>query len=158
MNTEPSSTYQQIITGETAMLEFAGQLAQLIPTRGVITLTGDLGAGKTTFVRGFLHALGYTGTVKSPTYTLVEPYEIANRHIYHFDLYRLADPEELEYMGIRDYLASDALCLLEWPEKAHGFLPKADLEILIAYQNPTSRRISITTNNSDLIHELMKLS
>ena len=123
------------IENEAAMLAFGGKLADDLSAGGIVLLKGDLGAGKTTLVRGLLRHLGHQGIVKSPTYTLVEPYILNDRTVYHFDLYRLGDPEELEYMGGRDYWESGALCLIEWPEQAQGYLPKADLIIEIAYQD-----------------------
>ncbi|MEM7252447.1 MAG: tRNA (adenosine(37)-N6)-threonylcarbamoyltransferase complex ATPase subunit type 1 TsaE [Pseudomonadota bacterium] len=91
--------------------------------RGIVHLVGELGSGKTTFVRGYLRGSGWRESVKSPTYTIVEPYEQSELRVYHFDLYRIGDPDELEWMGFRDYCRDDALLFIEWPERAEGYLP-----------------------------------
>lgn len=129
------------IPDEKAMMKLGGKIAEKFPKGGIILLNGDLGTGKTTLVRGLMRHLGFGGIVKSPTYTLVEPYQINGRRIYHFDLYRLGDPEELEYMGGRDYWNSDALCLIEWPEKAQGYLPEEDMNLSILHDGEHRRLI-----------------
>ena len=118
----------------------------LAPTLGggmVVTLTGDLGAGKTTLVRGVLRALDIKGPVKSPTYTLVEPYAISSLYFYHFDFYRLGGPEEWDAAGFREYFRNDAIALIEWPEKAGAALPAADLAIALDIL-PDGRRCTLT--------------
>lgn len=125
------------LADEDATISIGTALADVVKNttkQGVVVyLAGDLGAGKTTLTRGFVRGMGHIGNVKSPTYTLVEPYELDYWHVYHFDLYRLSDPEELEYMGIRDYFEANCCCFIEWPEKGAGLIAPADIMINIAY-------------------------
>lgn len=117
-------------------------------TRGaalIVTVQGELGAGKTTLVGGLLGALGVPGPVRSPTYTLIEPYETDAVQVYHLDLYRLTDAREVEALGIRDLLTPDAALVIEWPERGEGVLPAADLRIRIDYLEPPAvgRRLAL---------------
>jgi len=122
-----ASTKTIFLPDEAAQIALAADVGKQLKSSFVMLLKGDLGAGKTTFARGFIHASGFDGVVKSPTYTLVEPYPISQQRMcYHFDLYRLADAEELEFTGARDYFNDNDVCLVEWPERAEGFLPTAD--------------------------------
>jgi tRNA threonylcarbamoyladenosine biosynthesis protein TsaE len=135
-----------------AQVAFGRRLAALLPPRLVVYLQGDLGTGKTTLTRGLLTGLGHEGAARSPTYTLLEPYELADRRLYHLDLYRLGDPEELEYLGLRDLLAEDAIWMVEWPERGLGVLPPADLRISIAYAADGRRlRISAETASGQAV-------
>jgi tRNA threonylcarbamoyladenosine biosynthesis protein TsaE len=135
------------LADEQAMSDFGARIARITQGHGLIFLEGDLGMGKTTLSRGIIRGLGHVGAVKSPTFTLVEPYEIGDIRAFHFDLYRLVDPEELEFLGIRDYFEDDALCLIEWPEKGAGFLPKPDLTITISPQD-SGRSLKILSQGS----------
>jgi tRNA threonylcarbamoyladenosine biosynthesis protein TsaE len=135
------------LADEQAMSDFGARIARVTQGHGLIFLEGNLGMGKTTLSRGIIRGLGHVGAVKSPTFTLVEPYEIGDLRAFHFDLYRLVDPEELEFLGIRDYFDDDAMCLIEWPDKGAGFLPKPDLTITISPQD-SGRSLKILSQGS----------
>ena len=130
---------------ESATVSFAGKLAPILRKGVVVYLRGDLGSGKTTLVRALLHALGYTGRVKSPTYTLLEQYEAGGLHLRHFDLYRFQDEEEWEAAGFRDEFDGRNVCLIEWPEKAKHLLPQADIEIIFEIQS-SGRNVTLHSN------------
>lgn len=124
---------QRHLRSEADTLALGARLAQMLRPGCIVFLEGALGVGKTTLVRGLLRALGHAGAVKSPTFTLIEPYELNGWRIYHLDLYRLTSPDELEYLGVRDYLDGQGICLVEWPERGAGVLPEADLLIELSY-------------------------
>jgi tRNA threonylcarbamoyladenosine biosynthesis protein TsaE len=134
-----SESETRVVESEQQMLELGQTLAGEILDRDAITvyLKGDLGAGKTTLCRGILRGLGYPGRVRSPTYTLMESYELPNTYVYHFDLYRMIHAEELEFIGGRDYFVGGNICLVEWPERGAGWLPSPDLEICIRVSGQT---------------------
>ena len=122
-----------VLAGEAGTMAFGAALARAGLRRGAVWLSGELGTGKTTLVRGFLRAAGVAGTIRSPTFTLVEEYRIGAMEVRHYDLYRLSDPEELELLGLRDHLAADSLCFFEWPERGVGVLPDPDLDVRLEY-------------------------
>lgn len=126
---------------------FGERLAGHLPERLMVYLEGDLGAGKTTLARGILRGLGHRGAVRSPTYTLIEPYALGPRRLYHLDLYRLGDPEELDYLGLRDLIAESAVLLVEWPERGAGALPPPDLRIALEYR-ADGRRLTLSAGSA----------
>lgn len=150
------SEFSTFLADEAGTVELAKRFAGYLGDRGLVYLSGQLGAGKTTFCRGILRGLGHRGAVKSPTFTLVEPYQQGSVQVFHFDLYRLSDPNELEYIGVDDYLDSDCLVLVEWPERAAGWLPEADLQIHLEVEG-AGRRLSVRANSDhgeDVIRQL----
>ncbi|MBX3725097.1 MAG: tRNA (adenosine(37)-N6)-threonylcarbamoyltransferase complex ATPase subunit type 1 TsaE [Xanthomonadales bacterium] len=119
------------------------RLAPLLAGGGLVTLRGDLGAGKTSLARAVLQSLGHPGAVRSPTYALAEPYTIGELQAWHLDLYRIADPGELEFLGLREWLRPGVLVLVEWPERAAGWLPPADLDVVLEHDGE-GRRVRLS--------------
>ena len=146
-----------LVEGEQAMLAVGARILRNCESGGVVTLSGDLGTGKTTLVRGMLRGLGYEGHVRSPTYTLIEPYALDKLSVAHFDLYRLAEAEELEYLGYREYLNANTVCLVEWPEMASQYFDKADLSLKLQY-DPRGRLLTWQSHSdwgSDRVAQLV---
>lgn len=140
MNTSIKTLY---LSDEMRMLKLGAALARACNDHAILFLKGQLGAGKSTLVRGFLRALGITESIKSPTYSLVESYLIDQRYLFHFDFYRLNSADELENIGFHDYVLPNAICLIEWPENVLSALPQPDLACDITLQLP-GRKVSIT--------------
>ncbi|MEE4184668.1 MAG: tRNA (adenosine(37)-N6)-threonylcarbamoyltransferase complex ATPase subunit type 1 TsaE [Gammaproteobacteria bacterium] len=152
MNPAPGSAgWSRHLPDAAATESVAAELARVLAAQPAgplcVHLRGDLGAGKTTFARGLLRALGYVGRVPSPTYTLVEPYTVAGRDIWHMDLYRLSSGEELEFLGLDGAWSAGAVLLVEWPEHGKGFLPNNDLEIFLQVK-PDSRQLEISASTA----------
>jgi tRNA threonylcarbamoyladenosine biosynthesis protein TsaE len=146
--------WQRVLNGAEAQGRFGAQLAAVCPPRVMIYLQGDLGTGKTTLVRGFLRGRGEQGAVRSPTFTLVESYDLKDGKLYHLDLYRLADPQELEFLGWRDLVAEQAVVFVEWPERGAGWLPEPDL--LIVLEHRESGRVVKLLPKSPTGHALLR--
>lgn len=121
------AAWQQLMPDEAAVADLAAEFARKLQTPMVIYLEGQLGAGKTTFARAYIHALGFQGYVKSPSYGLLETYQAGGQKVLHLDLYRIEDPEELEYLAIRDLFDRKSVLLVEWPKRGASFLPAPDL-------------------------------
>ncbi len=130
-------------------------LARVLPARALVFLEGDLGAGKTTLVRGLLRALGHAGPVKSPTYTLLESYEAGGRRVHHFDLYRVAEPEELEFLGARECLGDEALVLVEWARRAGDWLGSPDLSVALEMAG-AGRRAVLESGSGALLDAVVR--
>ena len=142
------------LKNETETTAIGAKVASCLQGGEVIYLKGELGTGKTTLVRGALNKLGFVGNVKSSTYTIVEPYSIDSHVVYHFDLYRLNDSEELESLGIRDYCDGQSICFFEWPEKGGNLLPNADIKLELTYLQNT-REVEFTAK-SDVGKTILK--
>jgi tRNA threonylcarbamoyladenosine biosynthesis protein TsaE len=136
------------LNDEAATLELGARLAVVLRDGLKIYLSGELGAGKTTLVRGLLRALGYRGRVKSPTFTLVELYHLSRLDLYHFDFYRFKDPREWTDAGLREAFGTGAVCIVEWPEKAAGQLPPPDLRVCLEHAQ-TGREVRLAPDSDE---------
>jgi tRNA threonylcarbamoyladenosine biosynthesis protein TsaE len=143
---KPNDNTQEL-KDEAATLACGERFSSILVSGLNVYLHGDLGAGKTTFVRGILRGLGYVGKVKSPTYTLVEQYSVSNYDFYHFDLYRFNDEEEWDAAGFRDYFNAQSVCMIEWPEKAANVLPAPDIHVKLSMLN-NGRKIQFLADSS----------
>ena len=138
----------EIASADESQTEALGtRLAAILPRACRLYVRGPLGAGKTTLVRGVLRGLGHTGPVTSPTFTLVEPYDLGDTRAYHFDFYRVADPGELEFLGLRDYFNGESICIVEWPERAGSVLPVPDLDVMIRLSNERGRVLQLQAHS-----------
>ncbi|MBV1872444.1 MAG: tRNA (adenosine(37)-N6)-threonylcarbamoyltransferase complex ATPase subunit type 1 TsaE [Gammaproteobacteria bacterium] len=133
------------LADDTETISWGSKIALTLQKGGIVYLQGELGAGKTTLCRGILRAYGHAGAVKSPTYTIIEPYELECVNVYHFDLYRMLDPEEWEYLGVDDYFSPENVCLVEWPDKGRDYLPACDVSITLEYLNE-GRRMTVESH------------
>lgn len=151
MEPEADPMLKRILSDENATVAFGGELYDAIHhqygDRAVVYLHGDLGAGKTTLVRGILRMMNHVGAVKSPTYTLLEPYQTDRGEVYHFDLYRLKSPEELEYLGFDDIFAGPGFKFIEWPGQGQGWLPAADVEVFLSLHTPQEKTPALADIN-----------
>ncbi len=145
-----SETEVQLLPDEAATVAAGAALGRRLKAQyggnALVFLLGDLGAGKTTFARGVIQSFGHTGAVKSPTYTLLEPYELGTGRVYHFDLYRVNDPQELEFVGIDEIIDNPGVKLFEWPQRAAGWLPPPDVRVQLSVNadNASARDLQIT--------------
>ena len=142
-----NDAFECFLADENATVAMGKKLSQAINESAVIFLLGDLGAGKTTLTRGVMQGFGHTGNVKSPTYTLVELYDLTTHRVAHFDLYRINKPQDLEGFGLRDYLDGETICLFEWPEKGVGFLPQPKVRITLNHAG-SNRIVQISSSVS----------
>lgn len=151
MSSEP---WTVSLPSEESVVCLAGQFASCLFAPLVIYLRGDLGAGKTTYARALIHALGYRGRVKSPSYGLLESYAINEFNVLHLDLYRIEDPSELDYLALRDLFDVNSVLLVEWPEKGDGFLPLADVVIL--FDEAENQRFADVFSGTDTGQKLLE--